>query len=145
MRDKLIELIKSRRDPCDIGACPFTVDDVRPCSLCEAESLAEHLIANGVTFAEDNNVPCKLRTETCSIANPFKELSKGLASLTEKLKHQTNGDRIRAMSDEELAYWFEWRSLCGHIQIEHEELCDARGVCGGCVLNWLKQPCGTDY
>lgn len=58
MKDKLIELIKSRRDPCDIGACPFTVDDVRPCSLCEVESLAEHLIANGVTFADvsDNNV-----------------------------------------------------------------------------------------
>ena len=58
MRDKLIELIKRRRDPCDIGACPFTVDDVRPCSLCETESLAEHLIANGVTFADapDNNV-----------------------------------------------------------------------------------------
>lgn len=50
MIDKLIELIKSRRDPCDIGACPFTVDDVRPCSLCETESLAEHLIANGVTI-----------------------------------------------------------------------------------------------
>jgi hypothetical protein len=55
-------------------------------------------------------------------------------------KRMTNGDRIRAMSDEELAYWFEWRSLCGHIQIEHEELCDVRGVCGGCVLNWLNQP-----
>lgn len=53
---------------------------------------------------------------------------------------KTNGDRIRAMSDEELAYWFEWRSLCGHIQIEHEELCATRGACGGCVLNWLKQP-----
>lgn len=59
MRDKLIELIKSRRDPCDIGACPFTADDVRPCSLCETESLADHLISHGVTFAKDNNVPCK--------------------------------------------------------------------------------------
>ncbi|MBQ8737790.1 MAG: hypothetical protein IJY78_08250 [Bacteroidaceae bacterium] len=58
MKDKLIEIIKSRRDPCDIGACPFTVDDVRPCSLCEAESLADHLIAHGVTFADvtDTNV-----------------------------------------------------------------------------------------
>lgn len=52
MKDKLIELIKSRRDPCDIGACPFVGDDVRPCSLCEAESLAEHLIANGVTVGD---------------------------------------------------------------------------------------------
>lgn len=52
MRDKLIELIKSRRDPCDIGACPFTADDVRPCSLCETESLAEHLISHGVTVGD---------------------------------------------------------------------------------------------
>jgi hypothetical protein len=51
----------------------------------------------------------------------------------------TNGDRIRAMSDEELADFLGWRSLCGHIQIDHYEVCETRGVCGGCVLNWLKQ------
>lgn len=107
MKDKLIELIKSRRDPCDIGACPFVVDDVRPCSLCEAESLAEHLIANGVTFAE------------CLVG-------------VNKTSPMTNGDRIRAMSDEELA---EFNSFCQHI----DEECTMKG-CIACVLEWLKQP-----
>lgn len=107
MRDKLIELI---------GDAPYGLRTLGQAAdeLISVESIADFLKSHGVTFAEDNNVPCK--------------------------KPMTNGDRIRAMTDEELAYWFEWRSLCGHIQIEHEELCDSRGICGGCVLNWLKQP-----
>ena len=81
MRDELIELIKRRRDPCDIGACPFTVDDVRPCSLCETESRATTSYPHGVTFAEDNNVGCKYCKEdkdgyramfgAFSLYNPF--------------------------------------------------------------------------
>ena len=51
----------------------------------------------------------------------------------------TNADRIRAMSDEELAKFL------------HEPFCDKRthdectisycGVCDQCVLDWLQQPC----
>lgn len=55
MRDKLIELIKSYEDPCDNGECPFNDLLERPCSLCAIETIADHLIANGVTFATDNN------------------------------------------------------------------------------------------
>ena len=54
----------------------------------------------------------------------------------------TNADRIRAMSDEELAKFL------------HEPFCDKRtheectisycGVCDQCVLDWLQQPAEVD-
>lgn len=47
-------------------------------------------------------------------------------------KPQTNGDKIRAMSDEELA---EWHETCPYIDKE----CTMRG-CTKCLLEWLKQP-----
>ena len=121
MRDKLIKLIKSRRDPCDIGACPFVVDDVRPCSLCETESLADHLISHGVTFADvpDNNVG--------------------------DIKPMTNADRIRAMTDEELAESIvsnTYVGACVDFGIPNNKPC-----CGDCrkcdvVLDWIRQPMG---
>ena len=46
--------------------------------------------------------------------------------------HKTNADRIRAMSDEELAQF-----ICGHSKCE---TCDWAGwVCG--LRDWLKEPC----
>lgn len=47
-------------------------------------------------------------------------------------KPMTNGDRIRAMSDEELA---EFNNFCPHI----DEECTMKG-CNACILDWLKQP-----
>lgn len=47
-------------------------------------------------------------------------------------KPMTNGDRIRAMSDEELA---EFNNFCPHINEE----CTMKG-CNACILDWLKQP-----
>ena len=47
-------------------------------------------------------------------------------------KPQTNADRIRAMSDEELACWI----VCPHDKFDS---CD-RGQCKQCTLEWLKQP-----
>ena len=47
----------------------------------------------------------------------------------------TNADRIRAMSDEELAYWV----MCPY----DEPLCGgepASGDCMKCCLQWLQQP-----
>lgn len=51
---------------------------------------------------------------------------------TKPYKPMTNGDRIRAMSDEELA---EFNSFCPFI----DEECARKG-CITCVLEWLKQP-----
>lgn len=44
----------------------------------------------------------------------------------------TNGDRVRAMSDEELA---EWNNFCPYPTDE----CTLKG-CTNCIREWLKQP-----
>ena len=48
----------------------------------------------------------------------------------------TNSDRIRAMSDEELARFFigDSPNFC------HAGLCLDGETCIGCFLNWLQQP-----
>lgn len=88
MRDKLIELLSENFvDFCHVvvvaGNCKISAVTL------DADKFADHLIANGVTIAEDNNVPCK--------------------------KPMTNGDRIRAMNDEGLA---EFNSFCPFIDEE---------------------------
>lgn len=47
----------------------------------------------------------------------------------------TNADRIRAMTDEELARFLGQHSLCSRV-----ERCPDHGKCHKCVLDWLKQP-----
>jgi hypothetical protein len=97
MRDKLIELIR----------------DFLPIYLQHhVEGMADYLIANGVTFAEDNNVGDK---------------------------PMTNGDRIRSMSDEELMKAFGHYTICGYIQEKQSGWCETNGACSNCLLRWLKQ------
>ena len=56
------------------------------------------------------------------------------------VKPQTNADRIRAMSDEELAEYIHavslgWKEWCDyHCENECDDGCD------NCILDWLKQP-----
>lgn len=49
---------------------------------------------------------------------------------------QTNADRIRAMSDEELARWIATTADDNCPDTAHERYCDNR--CGECWLDWLK-------
>ena len=53
----------------------------------------------------------------------------------------TNADRIRAMSDEELA---EFIYRCEMSEIDYAktfcDLCNGQYECGQCRLDWLKQP-----
>ncbi len=60
--------------------------------------------------------------------------------IAKKKPKKTNGDRIRAMSDEELAAYFGQYTLCTQIQDKHSGWCDAQPVCSGCLVEWLKQP-----
>lgn len=55
-------------------------------------------------------------------------------------KPMTNGDRIRAMTDDELDEMFYVGGLCSYIQANDPEFCDARGACTSCVIEWLKKP-----
>lgn len=52
----------------------------------------------------------------------------------------TNADRIRAMSDEELAKFLRW-DICPRVRGE-KRMCS--GWCDECVLEWLKQPVKED-
>ena len=49
----------------------------------------------------------------------------------------TNADRIRAMSDEELAECLEQLPICKE---KAQECIKAEYRCGECLLEWLKQP-----
>jgi hypothetical protein len=61
-------------------------------------------------------------------------------------RERTNADRIRAMTDEELARWLdsafgrcEW---CNPENIGTEDCSDID--CTGCIIGWLKQPVKED-
>lgn len=53
---------------------------------------------------------------------------------------KTNADRIRAMSDEELAEFLRW-DICTKIRGDNR-LCN--GWCDECVSEWLQQPAEED-
>ena len=55
-------------------------------------------------------------------------------------KPQTNGDRIRSMTDEELAKFVDGRRVCPPTS-ECSQVCD--GDCVYCWLEWLQQPAET--
>lgn len=59
----------------------------------------------------------------------------------EEIKFQTNADRIRAMSDEELADFLD-RWAMGDIDYSKTfcDLCNGQFMCDQCRLDWLKQP-----
>ena len=75
-----------------------------------------------VVWANKTEASCSLGTKMCPHCD-----GTGVREVT-----LTNGDRIRAMSDEELA---EWNNFCPHIDDE----CTLKG-CTKCILEWLKQP-----
>jgi hypothetical protein len=49
---------------------------------------------------------------------------------------QTNADRIRNMSDKELAEWID-KDICGHCAYELESLC-MKEPCTNGILKWLQ-------
>ena len=55
---------------------------------------------------------------------------------------KTNADRIRAMSDEELAKWIDWIfgrcEWCDTDKIATDDCNDVE--CAPCILKWLQQP-----
>ena len=57
-----------------------------------------------------------------------------------KEKTMTNADRIRAMSDEELAKWMAGLTTvgaCNDLGIPDSDLCDRK--CESCCLAWLRR------
>lgn len=56
----------------------------------------------------------------------------------QKPKPITNADRIRSMSDEELAQWLLSQGCKAH---NTDEWCKKQRNCQACWLEWLKQEC----
>ena len=54
----------------------------------------------------------------------------------------TNADRIRAMSDEELAVFLV--NCLGDVEYCHAGLCKDGETCRICCLRWLQQPTGEE-
>ena len=52
---------------------------------------------------------------------------------------QTNADRIRAMTDEELAEFMDERNACLRSHLRTAEDCEEYHDCKDCWLDWLKQ------
>ena len=56
-------------------------------------------------------------------------------------KPKTNADRIRAMTDEELAKFFVTRSTaCEKCFFKRRCIKDPTGVCDECIRGWLRSP-----
>lgn len=95
------------------------------CKFCR---YCEYLSAIG------NRSPCY----DCKKGSNF-ELSKIYGVKTEpSYKPMTNGDRIRAMSDEELTEKFLWLISCRICPVRKE--CVTAKACKDTWKNWLKQP-----
>jgi hypothetical protein len=85
------------------------------------------------------------------IGNVFNWLSEYFEIVDKDTNVLTNADRIRGMSDEELAAFLECFGCCQHCS-EHERLSDNRWfsdercdeMCVNHCLEWLKQPSEVD-
>ena len=79
-----------------------------------------------------------MKCDTCANKNcPFdKKVAKDIVLSCDAYKsHDTNYDRIRAMSVEELANKLAWRAECP--DKFHQDKCNED--CFGCWLDWLNQ------
>lgn len=56
-------------------------------------------------------------------------------------REMTNADKIRSMSDEELAGFL---SFNGDVEYCHAGMCKAGETCRICCLKWLQQPAGEE-
>ena len=80
---------------------------------------------------------CKLCLADCAFSG--KDMKKGTCK---GYIPMTNSDRIRSMSDEELAKWFLSAGICIR---DFEDCSKCDGVsCRQCRMNWLKQPAEED-
>lgn len=60
-----------------------------------------------------------------------------LVGISSVKKRQTNADRIRNMSDEELAEWINTKNTCDQCSYEPDRLC-MKETCANGVLQWLQ-------
>ena len=87
-------------------------------------------------------VDCKICGHPlCSYAGVQRGIVVECANYMPKKKPQTNADRIRAMSDEELAEFITVaKERCDYCQLAYTEGACTETLCEDAMLKWLKQP-----
>lgn len=107
------------------------------CPKCGNGNYMRHLIGKGVGKLD-------MKCINCNSYFSFDELYK--TKIAEVVKPKTNADRIRAMTDEELAKFIEFVSLgCDYMFPDcpaHDScklVCDQMYACRKGWLDWLKQ------
>ena len=78
-------------------------------------------------------------TDTCTKCHYVDKGASGIQPSNWKPKEQTNADRIRAMSDEELCDFLGQYKFCDICE-EGCEACTYNGDCDKRLMDWLKQP-----
>lgn len=76
---------------------------------------------------------CKICADGCYLAGTDRQIS-----FCRSYKPQTNADRIRAMSDEELAKWID-TMYCKCLWCDNKKDCNDI-ECTDCIVDWLRQP-----
>lgn len=89
-----------------------------------------------------NTVVTGDRNDYCGVANEMCPECNGTGL---KLADMTNADRIRAMSNEELAKFIPDWSYTGACKCDEQPYVDCNNECDKCVLEWLKQPAEDWY
>ena len=87
----------------------------------------------GCVYKDTENGWCKLHSDW---SEPMAYIEYCVEGPCPDEKHKTNADRIRAMSDEELAEFITNTDFC-ELTCGLEHVCD--GQCKIPVLNWLKR------
>lgn len=161
MRDKLIELIGAGRG-CPDGRAPFFADDCSTCRYCDEKDcdivrLADYLISHGATFADAPSANIKRWRLNDAVMDSLPDdynLKGRVGEFVEELvklgvtvkdnnvpgKPMTNGDRIRSMTDEELAEFILDKRENGTCFNNKCYYYDPNKGCDDCTLEWLKQP-----
>ena len=86
---------------------------------------------------------CAWNFEGKACLRPIDEICP-MTNIASQGKPQTNADRIRAMSDEELVKLIGHNCLCDQIQNKDRKWCESKPYCDGCLHEWLKQPAEVD-
>ncbi len=102
------------------------------CPACGSGNYMRHLIGKNVGYLD-------MKCINCNSYFNFDELYKRRIGEVLEQKPMTNGDKLRAMSDEELVEIFA-NNDCGYCRIH--DFCFAKGSAINCEdvwLDWLKQ------
>ena len=90
---------------------------------------------NGISTVDE--LRGKTREELMQLRGIGWKSAREIARKVEKAKY-TNGDCIRAMTDEELAKFLRW-DICSKVRLDNRK---CYGDCDDCVIDWLRQPAG---